>query len=164
MKQQLVTKSKIRQDVKLDQADLDHNRDLFQEVRALNLPDGQYCLTGSAPLGIRGLRKINDIDILVSPDLWDEMKAKHKLIDTGKVRFLRVSAFIDLFTEGSFYGYQKEDTAVPSVKDRLNQAENYDGLYFESLQHTHFFKTLMGRAKDQNDCELIESLLQDASS
>ena len=52
------------------------NSDLFQKVKKLQLPQGEYALFGSAPLGIRGLKECSDIDIIVTQKLWKELKNK----------------------------------------------------------------------------------------
>lgn len=42
------------------------NRDKFDKLTRLNLPINQYAITGSGPMGARGLKDIGDIDIIVS--------------------------------------------------------------------------------------------------
>lgn len=52
------------------------NQNLFQKVKDLNLPFGKYALFGSAPMGIRGLKDCHDIDIIVTEDIWNDIKRK----------------------------------------------------------------------------------------
>lgn len=37
----------------------------LDELKALNLPAGQYAIFGSRPLAVRNLRDANDIDLIV---------------------------------------------------------------------------------------------------
>ena len=48
----------------------------FAEVRALKLPLDQYAITSSGPLGIRGVRQIGDIDLVLSDGLWSELAGR----------------------------------------------------------------------------------------
>lgn len=45
------------------------NGQKFAVLKKYNLPIGKFVIGGSGSLGIRGIREINDIDILVSDDL-----------------------------------------------------------------------------------------------
>jgi len=46
-----------------------HNQKLFDIVRKLNLPLDKYAITSSGPIGVRNLRKINDVDIICTDEL-----------------------------------------------------------------------------------------------
>ena len=54
---------------------------LFNELRALNLPGDQYAIFGSGPLGVRGLRDITDVDIIVTPELFAKLAVETPAID-----------------------------------------------------------------------------------
>ena len=47
------------------------NNNLFKQVRDLKLPAGKFVIFGSGPMGIRGLRKCEDIDIVVASDVFE---------------------------------------------------------------------------------------------
>ena len=53
------------------------NKQKFDLVKSLNLPIGHYAITSSGPLGIRGIRLINDIDLVVDNELWQTLKKKY---------------------------------------------------------------------------------------
>ncbi len=121
-----------------------------------NLSSGQYAIGGSGPLGIRGIREIHDIDILVSDDLRDILIKKYGMVDDGKMKkIVFPSDDIEAFWEGSFYT-QKNDPQDPKVKDIISRADIIDGLPFESLNDSIYFKRKMGRTKDVEDIKLME--------
>lgn len=112
-------------------------------------------------MGIRGIRGINDIDILVSDDLRDDLIKKYGMVDDGKTKKITFpQGDIDAFWEGSFYT-QKVDKQDPKVKDIISRAEMIDGLPFESLDDLIYFKRKMNRPKDLEDIKLIEKWKND---
>ena len=129
-------------------------------LRKHNLPIDQYAITGSGPLGVRNLRKIGDIDIIVTPGLWDLLAEKYGIIDkNGVKKIVFPGGGIEAFREGSFYSAEKYADA-PTVADRITNAEIIDGLPFESLDHFLYFKRKMNREKDLEDVRLIEAYLR----
>lgn len=137
------------------------NRHQFEAIKKLNLPLGHYAITGSGALGIRNLREIGDIDIIVSSELWDALTSKYGVIDENGVRrVVFPGSSIEAFGENSFYS-EKDDKNAPTISDRIAQAEIIEGLPFESLEHVLYYKRKMGRSKDLNDILLIEKLLKE---
>jgi hypothetical protein len=133
------------------------NQPKFDAIRKLNLPLGQYAIISSGPLGIRNLREIGDIDIIVSSELWDALAAKYGVTDTDGVKKIAIpGGIIEAFSEDSFYGYPKY-TDASSVADRIAQAEIIERLPFERLDQVLYFKRKMGREKDLKDIILIET-------
>ena len=55
------------------------NESKFAVIKALHLPIDQYAITGSGALGIRNLRAIGDIDIIVTPELWNILAKKYEV-------------------------------------------------------------------------------------
>ncbi|MCI5052727.1 MAG: hypothetical protein MRY21_06305 [Simkaniaceae bacterium] len=131
----------------------------FTSIRELNLPVGEYLITGSGALGVRGLRPIGDIDILVTQELWDHLAKTYPIFDKNSVRFISLpNTEIEIFGPNSFYTEHKLPDA-PTLSERLAQADIIDGLPFESLKHVLYYKKLMGRNKDIKDIELINKFL-----
>ena len=126
--------------------------------KALNLPVGQYAITGSGALGIRNLRPIGDIDIIVTSDLWNILEAKDGVIDKNSVRkIVFPGSIVEALGENSFYTEEKDKDA-PTIQDRIANAEIIEGLPFESLEHVLYYKRKMGREKDKQDIKMIEML------
>lgn len=51
---------------------MESNLEKFFALIALNLRTNQYAITGSVPLGIRKLKAIQGIGLIVTEKLWDE--------------------------------------------------------------------------------------------
>ena len=125
-------------------------------LKKYDLPIGQYAVSGSGPLGIRGLREIGDVDIIVSPQLRDILIAKYGMVDDGKVKkIVFPDDDIEALWEESFYT-QPTDEHKPTVKDMISRAEIIEGLPFLSLSDVLYFKRKMNRSKDLEDIRLIK--------
>lgn len=132
------------------------NDQKFSALRKYNLPLGHYAVTGSGLLGILNLRKIGDIDIIVSPELRDTLIEKYSMADDGKVKKIVFREDdIEAFWEGSFYT-QKIDVDAPTVADIISRAGIIEGLPFAALDDVLYFKYKMKRDKDLEDIRLIE--------
>lgn len=131
------------------------NKDLFQRVKELNLPIGKYVLFGSTPMGIRGLKDCNDVDLLVTEDIWESYKGKdgwkQKMLDDGRPVLINDKLSLDL---GTTWG-----PGVWDPKKIMREAEIIDGLPFASLEDVLKWKKIIGRKKDLKDIEIIEDFL-----
>jgi hypothetical protein len=109
------------------------NQGKFAAIKALNLPIDQYAITGSGSLGIRNLRAIGDIDIIVTPELWNILEKEYGITDENNVKKIVFSnRIVEALGEHSFYT-EKKDRNAPTIKDRIAHAEVIEGLPFESL-------------------------------
>lgn len=135
------------------------NQQKFAAVKKLDLPIGQYAITGSGALGIRNLREIGDIDIIVTTGLWNAIAARYGITDeNGVKKVVFPDGIVEALGECSFYTEKKENNA-PTITDRITHAEIIEGLPFESLDHVLYYKQKMGREKDKRDILLIQKLL-----
>ena len=140
-----------------------HNSAKFEALKKHNLPADQYAITGSGPLGIRNLREIGDIDIIVTQKLWDELAEKYGVTVTDAVNKIvfagdNIEAFRN-YHQGPLNAEQKFHDA-PSIAERIAAAEIIDGLPFESLKHFLYYKRKMARDKDLKDVLAIETWLK----
>ena len=110
----------------------------FQRVRDLNLPVGQYAITSSGPIGVREIREIGDIDLVVDDDLWNELAFAYPIIQEQGVTKIRISPDIEVLGECSFYA--PREAGQPSVAEQIAQADIIDDLPFVSLRHVLYFK------------------------
>lgn len=137
------------------------NQKKFDYLREWHLPIGQYAITASGPLGIRNLREIGDIDLIVTSELWNYLAAKFGVTDKdGVQKIVFPGNIIEAFREGSFYS-KPNDPDMPTVAERISQAEIIEGLPFESLENTLYFKRKMGRDKDLQDIALVEDWIKE---
>ena len=51
---------------------------IFDQVKSLNLPLGKYVVVGGGVLAAHGIRDFKDIDILITEELFDELKKNGK--------------------------------------------------------------------------------------
>ena len=129
--------------------------DIFDDLKRLGLPEGNFLITGSGPLGIKGIRQINDVDIVVTGQLWDNLESKYGIIIQDGVKKISIpGTSIEVLGEGSAYFGDEED-----IRSRIKQAENIDGMPFERREKVISIKRQLGRKKDLVDTELIEEFL-----
>jgi len=58
-------------------------KSLLKELRKLNLPEGEFAVFGSGPMAIRGIRPAGDLDLIVTPAVWDFLlKRGYKIEET----------------------------------------------------------------------------------
>lgn len=138
---------------------LDHNEQKFSHLREFNLPGSQYAITGSGALGIRNLREIGDIDIIVTPELWDILEHKFGVTEEGCIKkIVFPGGVIEAFGIHSYANKEEKDNC-PSFLKRISTAEIIDGLPFERLEYVRYYKSQMGREKDLVDISLIDHYL-----
>lgn len=132
---------------------LSNNGNLFQRVRELHLPVGKYALFGSTPLGVRGLRNCNDVDIIVTEDVWDEYKENGWEVRltacAGECLWQNDIEFLKSWGPGEW-----------NIQQLIDDAELIDGLPFVKLESVLKWKKLYGREKDLKDVERIEEFLR----
>ncbi len=136
------------------------NQAKFLAIRKLNLPVGAYAITASGVLGIRNLRAIGDIDIIVTQPLWEALTAEYGITDShGVQKIVFPDGIVEAFREGSFHCSPAGENA-PNMADRIAKAEIIDGLPFDALENVLYYKRKMGRDKDLKDMLLIKQWLE----
>ena len=134
--------------------------DIFYRVRELNLPLGQYAVFGSGPLEAHGLRSAKDIDLLVSPALYEILKSngwKEEMVkDRNQPKLINGDGEAMKFW--NFSGYEPDESCL------ISEAEIINGLPFVCLEEVLAWKKACGRAKDIVDIKLIETYLQNKNS
>lgn len=134
----------------------------FDIAKELGLPLGHWAITSSGPIGARGLREISDVDIIVDDQLWAELAAKYGTKrETG---LLKINVPNELFDITGTATWADEASASPgsspTIEEQIKSADIIKGLPFVNLQHTIYFKRLLGRDKDKKDIEMIEEYLK----
>lgn len=51
-----------------------NREEVLCEIRSLRLPADQYVVVGGAALAARGIRETQDIDLVVTPSLFEELE------------------------------------------------------------------------------------------
>ena len=140
-----------------------HNNALFDKFRSLNIPLGEYAIVSGGPLAIRGIRKTNDVDVIVTTDLWNTLKDKYGNTYYGphKVKLITPIPDVDFFCAESLKklrGTLPKDE--PTAEEQIDNAEIINGLSFQSLRDCLWFKKNQEREKDIIDIELTKKYLE----
>ncbi len=120
----------------------EHNQELFNRLRDLHLPKGEYAIFGSGPLGVRGLHDCHDLDIIVTQKIYQDYKSRPEW--TEKVT-LSGSTYLD---NSSLELYHDWKPGTWNIAQLIHEAEIIDDLPFVQLKHVIEWKKLNGRAKD----------------
>lgn len=121
---------------------------LIDELKELNLPEGQYAITA---LAIRGLREAHDLDIIVTESLWEELSQKY----ADYVAPVEQIKYGNLHILGK---YLKKDSEIyATAEEQLAQVEFIENLPFVKLEIIQDYKQKLAREKDLEDLKLIES-------
>jgi hypothetical protein len=130
---------------------------IIERIKLLNLPVGKYIVFGSAVTEIHGIRKARDIDLVITRDLYKELKKRgwkrkwnfRRMLTCRALKFGSNEAFTNLFWKD----YQIK------TEDLIKNAEFIDGVPFMSLQDYLFYKKHLPREKDKRDVELMENYI-----
>lgn len=127
--------------------------ELFDSLRSLGLPDGDYVVFGSGPLIVRGIiPATNDLDVVCRGAGWV------RACDLGEMVTLvehdvDVVSFLDgAITVGRSWAYGDVD-----IDELIDTAEVIDGLPFARLEHVVRYKEIAGRPKDLEHLRLLEA-------
>lgn len=124
-----------------------NKQEYLELIDGLNLPKNEYYILGSGSLLLHGIRDIaNDVDLCVSPELFNVLKARYN---------------IDLSKKNNCGFYQLNDKLEVVVSDKTDF--NFDivlGYPVESLQQILKFKQERNKPKDQNDIVKIKAYLK----
>jgi hypothetical protein len=119
---------------------------ISQEIKNINLPQGSYVVVGSGILGALGIRQSNDIDLIVSREVYENLEAQGWSYDSWPDQ--------QTLTKGLFevgvHWYGKE------VDELIKDAQYVEGIPYLGLDDTYEWKKKLGREKDLKDLELID--------
>lgn len=128
-----------------------------EEVKKLKLPDGEYLVVGSGVMSALGIRESEDIDLLVTPRAFEELRARgwdYRAVEIdgrlrGKLSCGAAEAYTDIW-----YGDERRDAEALFASATVIQ-----GVPFQSVSELLKMKRAMGRVKDRRDIALIEAHL-----
>jgi hypothetical protein len=121
-----------------------------RELLALSLPLDQYVVVGGGVLALHDVRETEDIDLVVTNRLFNELQAqgwKQKTRPNGKPGLKRgvIEAYLDVNC----------DTVERSTSWLLEHAVFMHGIPTIDLQTLRAFKAGYGRPKDLHDLALL---------
>lgn len=137
---------------------------ISERVKKLKLPFGKYVVVGGA-MEAYGIRPAKDIDIVVTEDLFDDLKkqgwvmcecekCKDKWAHGSRDRILKGDG-VDILSEYSWYGKYYKGT-----EELIREAVIIDGVPYVQLEELVTWKKAANREKDQKDVKLIEEFLR----
>lgn len=125
--------------------------EIISKVKTLNLPKNSYVVFGSCPLALAGIREANDIDLLVSQEIFAKLKEDgwQELPKSPNDKPL-VHDIFEAHENWNFSSYR------PTLEQLLAGATIVDEIPFASLEDVRKWKVASGRPKDLADIELID--------
>lgn len=128
---------------------------IFNQIKKLNFPLGKYVVVGGAAMAARGIKNTRDIDIVVTPDLFEKCKRegwRPKLKPNGEIGLQKgiVEVYLDVNC-GDFN---------PTTEYLIQSSEIINGILFLNLKNVIRFKKEYGKEKDARDIGLIEKYLE----
>jgi hypothetical protein len=125
---------------------------LFDLLRTLELPLGDYAIFGSGPLLVRGvIEEANDLDVISRGPAWDRAVAVGEIVRLPEDGAEIVSCYGGLVTVGRSWAFGEVD-----VDDLIDTAEMIAGLPFVRMEHVVEFKRIARRPKDLAHLALLE--------
>ena len=124
---------------------------LFDRVKSLNLPEGDFAIFGSGPLIVREIVPAsNDLDIICRGRAWDYIKGVGEPEYLAEYKLGIVSMFDGSLTFGNKWGIGAFDT-----DELIDSAELIDGLPFVRLEYVAKYKKISKRPKDLHHLEAL---------
>lgn len=123
--------------------------DLLEELDVLGLEPNQYVITSSGCLAVHNLREANDLDIVISDDLWKKFAQQFGVTQKDNDQNIQIGN-LELFNSKSLLG-----SFVP-FETQLKTAEVIQGHNYLNLELLVQLKQLLGREKDIQDIKLIK--------
>lgn len=132
---------------------------LISIIKSLNLPEGRYIVAGSASIAIHDLKDAHDIDIVVSPEVFDAYKSRgfeeihYTYPDKVGQSYLKKvieGQEVELYLDVNCKDFN------PTLEELLSRKQVYEGINFIAVEDLLRFKLQYGRPKDQFDIDLIK--------
>lgn len=129
--------------------------EIVSKVKTLKLPQDSYVIFGSCPLAAVGIREANDIDMLVSAKVYEDLiKAGWQQIRKGPDDTPLTYDVFEAHDNWDFSPYS------PTLETLLSSAVKIDGVAFASLQEVRKWKVASGTPKHLADVKLIDEYLE----
>ncbi len=126
--------------------------ELFDLLRSVELPSGDYAVFGSGPLIVRGIiEATNDLDIITRGAAWERVQqlGEPTTFEDGNDR---VDLFEGRITFGTTWKYGTFD-----LDQLIDTAEVIDGIPFVRMEHVIAYKHAANRPKDREHLDSLRS-------
>jgi len=119
----------------------------LKNLNKFDLPKNQYLIWGSGPLAIRNIRQSNDIDLIVSKHLWDQLIDIYPVASKQMIRIGNIEIWNNCLN------------LTDKIDAMISNPDIFEGFPFMTLTDTIEWKRFMNREKDLKDIDLIEEYL-----
>jgi len=128
---------------------------LFDELRELALPPGEYVVVGGAALMAHGIRDAESINLVVTPTLYQILLLRGwEVVDIREDFQVLKRGVVEVAPQmTTCVGYE------PNIYDLIANADDVAGFPFMRLSELIKFKRAMGRPQDLKDIKLIIAYL-----
>lgn len=131
--------------------------DIISKVKALNLPKNSYIVFGSCPMAAAGIREANDINLLVSTEVYKSLENNGwQKIYKGPNDSPVIHGVFEAHDNWDFSAYNLNLT----LEDLLTNATEVNDIPFASIENVRKWKVASGRDKDIADIKLIDLYLE----
>jgi hypothetical protein len=132
--------------------------DVFTRIAQLHFPKGEYIVVGSALMEIKGIRETQDLDVVVSSQLFAKCKSEGWEILPWTKMHLPGKEWLrkDLV---EVYDQLTTTQGGVTLDTLLVDAEVIHGIPFLNLARLAEYKKEYGRKKDFDDIDAIEKYL-----
>ena len=128
----------------------------IERVKWLNLPVDQYIVVGSGLLDVLGIRRSNDIDLVVDEALYDKLRGLPGYVEDSSLdeeRLLYRGGEAELWKSWpTMYGRWR-------IGDFMSGSEIINGVRFITLDFLRQWKVWHDQPKDRQDIALIDAYL-----
>ena len=136
-----------------------HRENILARVRALNLPKGEFIVVGSGSLAAHEIRGADDIDILATPALFQELTSRGwEVLDWTKSGMEDKKWLVKGDAQVSREMYLGDQLNL-TFNDLIDDTEDIEGVTFMALGKLAEFKRARGKDKDLADVARIEKYL-----
>lgn len=125
---------------------------LLEEVKVFikkeNISYDDFAIFGSGPLAVRNLRDSRDIDLIVRPYVFENLKKKYKPDERGYICHGNIEI------AGDWKPWFKDINPLIDTADIIN------GIRYVKLDYVLEWKKQFNRDKDKKDIELIKKYMK----
>ncbi len=129
--------------------------EVISKMKALNFPQNSYVVFGSGPMAALGIREVRDIDLYVSPALFQELKKMGwKQLSKGPLDEPLTHDLYEAHEHWKFSPYS------PTLRELLSRAFVIEGITFASIEDVRRWKEESGGDKHMADVRLIDEYIK----
>ncbi|MDO8451811.1 MAG: zinc ABC transporter substrate-binding protein, partial [bacterium] len=112
---------------------------IFSEIRKLNFPPEQYIVVGSGVMAAKGIRKTKDLDIVVTPELFEKCVSEGWEVHPWTKESIPGKEWLKKDSVELYVQLSRKTGGIPA-KELLTNSEVIEGIPFITLETLIDFK------------------------